>query len=770
MSVKNHAGYVTVGLSVLTVSMLLLPVFAGFLAGPGKEHPSDVPADVPGSHPEQNPHGKEGSLAAMTGWFTGNKGQIENPDVLFVYKCPECCIGFVESGYLMKKPGAGNLSSVVKVTFEGPNPVLPEGRELLPHRSSYFKGNDVPKWRTDVPNYGKVVFENLYNGIDLVFYTTGKGVKYDLVISPAAKNPRSAAPADILYSYEGVDDIHVDPQGGLHITTPAGEFVEKAPFSYQVKDGRKVEVPSRYMIEGKRVGIETGNYDPGLPLVIDPLVYSTYLGGGESDNGMAIVLDPEGNAYITGDTYSENFPVSDDAYDDSFNGVRDIFVFKLSSDGSEIIYSTFVGGNDNDVGRGIAVDTDGNVYVTGRTESADFPTTSGAYDRSHNGDSDVVVFKLNGDGSDLLYSTFVGGNSYEVGYAGVAVDPGGSAYVAGHTNSADFPTTPGAYDRTYYAAGWDGFAFKLNPDGSDLEYSTYFGGWDYEGARSIAIDAEGNAYLGGDTTSDDFPTTSGAYDETYNGGRDGFVLEFNSDGSDLVYSTFLGGGDQDLVNALELMDDGTVWVTGYTFSPDYPVTAGSYDDDINGERDIFITRMDRDGSGLLYSTFLGGQSTDEGWAVRADGETVYLGGRTGSEDFPVTGNAFDDDLDGDLDMVVVKLDCGASELVFSTYVGGSEREAAWGIALHGSDIFVTGLTASGDFPTTPGAYDTDYNGGHIDAVVLRMHIEDENPGGGGDGDDDDSPGFGAALLLAAGAVTVLLCRLTVLLCRRSENT
>ncbi len=751
-----HSSSGIIVLSVFLVSML-------FFSAPGifpYENRDETPADRNGLLSNQDTTDDLCIPSISTGWFTENRGQSGNPDVRFVYSRSDYSVGFVESGYLIRVVGKENSTSLVKVRFEGANSVLPSGTDQQPHKTNYLTGNDPSEWTTGVPSYGKVVYDNLYDGIDLVFYTTDEGVKYDFVITPGSGSsaaPTPAAPPDIRFSYEGVDGLSIDDSGSIHITTSSGELLEEAPFSYQDKESGRVEVPSSYNIDGNSVTFDIGEYDSSLPLIIDPLIYSTYLGGSGSETSFAMALDDDGNAYITGQVYSEDFPTSDGAHDNSHNGDKDIFVSKLNSDGTQLIYSTFIGGEGPDEGLGIAVDDDGYAYITGRSESVDFPTTTGAYDETHNGDSDVIVLKLDPDGSDLVYSSYVGGDMYDVGYAGVAIDDDGNAYVAGHTNSPNFPTTPGAYDRSYYAAGWDGFSFKMNPDGSDLVYSTYFGGYDYEGARSIAIDSSGNAYLTGDTTSDDYPTTAGAYDESYNGGRDGFILELNSDGSDLIFSTYLGGTDDDLPNDMVLADDGSIWIVGYTVSDDYPVTDNTYDPDMD-ERDFILSSLSGDGSDLEYSTFAGGSAQDEGWTLAVLDNIAYVAGRAYSDDFPVTGHALQKENHGGLDAVIFRLDIdnpGEEQMTYATYLGGSENEASWELELRGTDIHIAGLSASEDFPVTEGVFDESHNGG-IDATVWKMNIEDElddgsgnGDNGGDDDDNDDSPGFGVALLLPA---------------------
>ncbi|MCK4614640.1 MAG: hypothetical protein KAU14_07545, partial [Thermoplasmata archaeon] len=501
---------------VFAVIVLITLLASAPLMVSGKEGAKDIQETGVG-----NPAEVQRSLSSMKGWFTENQGQIENPEVRFVYAASDCSIGFVESGYLMKMTDEDNLTSVVRVNFEDSNPVAPVGEEELPHRSNFFLGNDSSMWRTNVANYRKVVYEGLYDGIDLVFYTEEKGLKYDFIVSPGAD------PKEIRYSYEGIDAIHIDSRGNLHLATPAGELVEEAPLSYQVKDGKMVEVSCQYWTEGRLVGFKIGNYDPSTKLVIDPLIYSTFVGGSGEDKGRSVALDSEGCAVVTGVTHSSDFPTTAGCYDDSYNGSGDAFVFKLSSNGSGLVYSTFVGGGDDEQGLGIALDSEGCTVVTGETESSDFPTTTGCYDDSYNGNQEVFAFKLNSDGSSLVYSTFVGGGNYDCAY-GIALDSHGCAVVTGITWSSDFPTTEGCYDDSYNGNN-DVFVFKLSSDGSSLVYSTYVGGGDYDYGYGIALDSQGCAVGTGFTRSSDFPTTPGCYDNSHNGQSDAFVFKLSSD-------------------------------------------------------------------------------------------------------------------------------------------------------------------------------------------------------------------------------------------------
>ena len=676
------------------------------------------------SHDEDIPEGVQHNLALMKGWFTENQGQIENSDVKYVYGASDLSIGFIESGYLIKLTNEENLTSVVKVTFEGANSVVPGGRGELPHKSNYFRGNDSSKWRSDVRNYQKVVYEKLYDGIDLVFYTNREGVKYDLIVYLGGD------PNDILFSYEGQDDLFTDIQGNLHIECSSGELIENAPYCYQMEDknNEMVKVTSWYAIEKNIVSFNIEKYDPTLPLIIDPLIFSTFIGGSSDDYGVDITRDPENNIYVAGSTASSDFPTTAGCYDDSYNGVdRDIVVVKLSPDGSELLLSTFVGGTLTDHSDGITLDPENNIYVAGDSSSLDFPTTSGCYDRIHNGYRDAIVFKLNSDGSDLIYSTFVGGieTDYE---SRIILDPENNAYVSGITNSPDFPTTPGCYDDTHNG-GNDVFVFKLNSDGSDLDYSTFVGGSDDEWFDgSLTLNSQNNAYVTGATSSNDFPTTNGCYDETYNGGdTDVFAFKLNSEGSDLIFSTFIGGNNWDRGWRIALDSGENAYITGWTFSPNFPTTPGSYDDSFNGSEDIFICKFNQDGSELLISTFLGGISEEWHSQIALDSkDNVYISSSVfdrDPQDFPTTPGCYDDSHNGAWDVVVCKLSSDLSKLFYSTFIGGSQWDYGKSLSIISEDsVYVTGFTDSSDFPSTGGSYDETHNSEN-DIFVLRLDLD-----------------------------------------------
>ncbi|MFB3894967.1 MAG: beta strand repeat-containing protein [bacterium] len=463
------------------------------------------------------------------------------------------------------------------------------------------------------------------------------------------------------------------------------------------------------------------------------LVYSTFLGGSGLDSNANyldlnwhgdIAVDKDGDVYISGRTNSSDFPTTPNAIDISFNGAVDAFVSKLNSDGSILLYSTYLGGTGEDYGGGIAIDNSGNAYITGLTYSSDFPTTPSAFDPSFNGVYDAFVSKLNADATELVYSTYLGGSTYDWGQD-IAVDSSDNAYVTGFTYGG-FPVTPGAYDITHNGSYEDVFVTKLNADGSVLLYSTYIGGSVMDYAMGIAIDGLGNAYLSGNAHSDDYPTTPGAYDTSFNGGgSDVFITKLNPAGADLVYSTYLGGSSSDWGYGIAIDNSGNAYVTGVTYSVDFPTTLGAFE---TSYKSIFVSKLNANGTALDYSTFLGGGGGGDAIAVDDSG-IAYITGWTSSPDFPTTSDAFDTSANGSYDAFVTKLIPVSSyvapgQLFYSTLLGGSGDDNAFGIALDTvGNAYIIGDTNSLDFPTTVGAFDTilDLDTAKTDTFITKLN-------------------------------------------------
>lgn len=420
------------------------------------------------------------------------------------------------------------------------------------------------------------------------------------------------------------------------------------------------------------------------------LLYSTYLGGWNTDWASGIAIDEDRNVYITGMTYSTDFPTTTGAYDISHNGNMDVFITKINSTGTNLLYSTFLGGSEDEEGYSIAVDDSRNAYITGFTESRYFPTNFFDYDESYNGNTDAFITKINSTCTNLLYSTYLGGNYWDRGW-GIAIDTNGNAYVTGYTYSIDFPTTSGAFD-TSYNGDWDVFIIKINSTGRSLLYSTYLGGSNQDYGCGIAIDVSGNAYVTGDTSSQNFPATFGVYDTNYNWNQDAFIAKLNSAGTSLIYSTYLGGSDWDNGRGITIDGNGNAYVAGFTYSVDFPTTTSSYDSDHNGSYDVFISKIDSKGKSLLYSTFLGGSDDDIGWAINTDGNgNTYVTGFTYSIDFPTTSGAYDRSFNlGSYDGFVAKF--SILSLIISTGIDGTTNPSPGIYAYsYGTNVEITAI-------------------------------------------------------------------------------
>ncbi|PYV17026.1 MAG: hypothetical protein DMG07_06690, partial [Acidobacteria bacterium] len=501
----------------------------------------------------------------------------------------------------------------MKLIGGNPEPTISGGEEL-PGKAHYFIGNDRSKWRTNVPTYATVEYRNVYPRIHLTFRGNQGSVAYEFVVEPGAD------PAQIKLAFEGADRVGMDARRGLVAHLPGGSVRQEQPLVYQDHDGsRRVLSGSHASRGGNRFGFQVGSYDPSKPLVIDPtLVYSTYLGGGVSDSAAGIAVDAEGNAYLAGHTASSDFPTANPVQP-AFGGGDtrgDAFVTKLSSDGSALLYSTYLGGRDNDEAYGIAVDSGGNAYVTGRTLSTDFPTVNPL--QPNRLGYDAFVAKLSPSGSALVYSTYLGGDAEDEGWA-IAVDGAGNAHVTGYTASADFATVNafqssnrGGSDSSGDLSG-DAFVAKLNPEGTALVYSTFLGGstsspygFGFDGGIGIAADSAGNTYVAGRTYASDFPVQKALQPTKQGSGHSVFLAKFNSDGS-LAYSSYFGAGFGYLRSGGIAVDGaGRVYLTGSGTVP----TVNALQPAPAGEIDAFLAKLDSTGCSIVFSTYLGGRDND----------------------------------------------------------------------------------------------------------------------------------------------------------------
>ena len=563
--------------------------------------------------------------------------------------------------------------------------------------------------------------------------------EYDFIVSPGAD------PNQIALTFSGADSVEIDANGDLVLQTGDTELRQQKPYIYQEVNGARQQVAGEFRIQNSEfktedsslithhsslVTFDVGAYDPSRPLVIDPLVlgYSTYLGSSpQTDFGFDFAVDANGNAYVTGETHSPRFPTTAGAFDETYNaGTNDAFVAKLNADGSALEYATFLGGVNSDQGRGIEVDANGNAYIAGATWSRNFPATEGAFDTSFNSPAngetaDAFVIKLSADGSNLVYSTFLGTLGSDIG-AEIDIDAAGAAYVIGGTSSKAFPTTPNAFDTSYNGRD-DTFIAKLDSTGSSLVYASFLGGSKSEGAGDLTVDLVGNVYIVGATESPDFPTTTGAFDGTYNGDYDGYVTKINPAGTALVYSTYLGGEDGEGCCGILVDSQGAAYVGGSTPSDDFPTTPGAYKTFLNiGPRDGFLTKFNTSGTGLVFSTFYGGGSSDGAVPAAFDESgNVYLVGGTGSSDFPTSPDAFDKTYNGGHDVLLLKFNATGSALLYASFFGGSNIDQSAGMVMDDNgDLYVAGTTQSGDFPTTPNALKRRNTPNTRDAFVTKF--------------------------------------------------
>jgi hypothetical protein len=641
-------------------------------------------------------------------------------------------------------PTANIMGVALAMNLIGANPSpLVTGLDQLPGTSNYFIGNDPSQWHTNIPNYGQVAYQGVYPGVNLVYHGNEQQLEYDFVVTPGSD------PSTIRLRFQGADSISLDDQGNLVLSTALGDVLEHAPVVYQEVGGVRQTVAGQFVLLGQdEVAFRVGTYDASLPLTVDPVLsYSTYLGGSGLDGATGIAVDGSGNAYVTGSTASTDFPTTVGAFQDSSHGVPNgsvnlspnAFVTKLNATGTALIYSTYLGGSGQGGGGGdaaaaIAVDASGNAYVTGHSSSTDFPITAGAFQNSLNGSGNAFVTKLNVTGTGLTYSTYLGGSGGD-GAQGIAVDGSGYAYVTGQTTSTDFPITAGAFQNSLNGSS-NAFVTKLNASGTALMYSTYVGGSAYDHGGKIAVDSAGNAYVTGQTTSNNFPTTVDAF-QTHFGGptnyNDGFVMKVNATGTALIYSTYLGGNGQDATTGVAVDGSGNAYVTGATSSTNFPTTAGAFQRSLRGvpngfgnlNPNAFVTKLNATGTALIYSTYLGGSGQSGGGgdgaaaiAVDASGN-AYVTGHSSSTDFPITRDAYQISLRGTENAFVTKLNAAANSLLYSTYFGGGS-DGASGIAVDGTgNAYVTGSTSSTNFLTTTGAFQASLSGA-LNAFVVKF--------------------------------------------------
>ncbi|MCT7956665.1 SBBP repeat-containing protein [Laspinema palackyanum] len=723
--------------------------------GIGLEPDSDFisPSDIsPTLLDTSNPH-LDSSLGNLPLSFIANVGQID-PEVEFLVQGAQHDIFFTPDEIVLNKSQViddETVSHQVKVSFAGANPD-PTIDELapLPGVANFITGDDPSQWHENVPTYQGITYQNLYDGIDLIYRGDEGELKSEFIVSPGVD------PGQIRMNYEGSDRLNIREDGALVIETPFGELVESAPYLYQDINGERVTVSGAYqLLDNAQVGFTIGEYDPSVPLAIDPtLDYTTYLAPTRFDGNTDIAIDDRGDLYVIGTTPFGQFPTPDLP---PTSTPPNVLISKFSNDGT-LLYSTFLGGNNASFGEGIATDSGGNVYVTGTTTANDFPTLNGIQS-ALNGNSDAFITKLSNTGS-LVYSTFLGGMDSDVS-RDIAVDNNSNIYVTGYSQSSDFPllnavqNTYNGSSTTFPSLLGDAFVTKLSSEG-ELVYSTFLGGSDDEGGIAITADAEGNAYITGETYSSNFPVLN-AIQPNLSGFLDIFLTKLSSNGR-LVYSTYLGGTNGEIPGDIALDESNQIYLIGTTYVSGRPIpmgltepppgvlppppymssdrslatdsainspatesnenqrafsfpTVNPFQSDLGGNPSAVVVKLPNDGSRLIYSTLLGGTNWDEGHGIIVDQSgNAYVTGLTRSADFP-TVNAFQTKFRSfnprstfsSPDAFVSKLTADGSQVEYSTYLGGSGDDTGRKIALDNQgNVYVIGTSSSPDLPNPKG--------------------------------------------------------------------
>jgi uncharacterized repeat protein (TIGR01451 family) len=609
------------------------------------------------------------------------------------------------------------------------------GSDKLPGYSNYFIGKDESKWLTRIPQYGKVEYSQIYPGVDLLYYGNQRQLEYDFVVAPGAD------PNAIAFQIQGSDKVELGAQGQLSIRVPKTALELQKPVVYQQVNGERREIAANYVLQPDgRIAFALGTYDSSLPLVIDPiLTYSSYLGGTGNDVATSVAVDITGSAYITGQTTSVDFPASG-AYQPTNRGVN-AFLTKMSADGTAVVFSTYLGGTDSlcggDRGNSVALNAINEPFVAGRAYSTDFPVTFKGYQRTGGGcngsgvGGSGFVTHFTADGTALRWSTYLGGQgNLPTNITSIAVSQtSNNAYVTGYDQSGTLATA-GTFQTTLDATGDPGaFVSEFTTDGAHLLFSTYvrattsgsvFG-------NSIAVDRNGNSYITGAAETTSLPLSRGAFQKTFGGGiSDAFVTKVNTLGTQLIYSSYLGGSDTTQMEyGSQIIVEFTfgAYVVGTTGSTNFPTTLGTLQPTYpGGSTSAFVARVASDGTRLNFSTFLGGNQGSTGVGV---GYTpgckspcnLVVYGNTNSTNFPThnpmqsTGDLFLTTLDG----------FGVTIPGYSTLLGSPSGDTATGLATDANlRAYITGTTTSLSYPTTAGSLETSYAGGGTDGFISKV--------------------------------------------------
>jgi len=666
-------------------------------------------------------------------FFSTNLGQVGNPNVKFyiegkgvwftnnsvVFELKKDIDEVLKQGnnFELLESNSNNKSVIYKrqsiiviLNLINCNNIIPSGKNILPHKSNFFYGNNSSMWFTDVPNYQEVYFKNIYDNIDLRYYFNDYNMKYDFIVHPGA-NPNNIAfkvsGAEELILGSGIPEIPTPKQfDSMTIKTGISDIIDKNLFVYQESDEQLLKIQASFkLIDDSTYGFSIlDEYNQNKDLIIDPDLFSTYLGGSNNDTAVDVQIDNKDNIYVTGTTYSSDFPIINESYDNSSNLYKDIFLLKMKPDGTSLIYSTFIGGNGNDTVHGLALDSDYCPYLTGSTTSSNFPTTSDAIDSTYDSTlkvkDNVILSKINKDGSDLEFSSYISAGGvprYETGIAyDIAVTNPDEVYIAG----------------TFYQKSPEIYIVFLHRYKLPMLFQSTGGGGTLESSSSysLAIDKDGTVILAR------FLKNSGTH------GNSMYITRYNKDlYLPVIGSIFFGPENTTRPSKVLVDDNSNVIITGYTKGNDLKTTTQALQCPKHNNDKGFIAKFSYNLSTLIYSTYFNAGSSERiNDAVLGSNNTLYFTGVTTSNDFPIQGKALDRTYNGGGDAFIAALDIDNSQLKYSTYIGGNESDIGYGIILNDAEIiFITGK-AGRNFPTSFGTYAPNFNGGDSDAFLTTF--------------------------------------------------
>jgi fibronectin type 3 domain-containing protein len=717
----------------ITLTVVLMMCLAATVQGSeiGPTAQKDI-TDIVERGPPQTDMRSRGQdlLSDVGGRFTENLGQYGDGTGLY-YSMGDPLSIAIGTGWVSyyHRSTEDEKGVMVRVNFGDAYPVTPIGRETLSYPTNFLIGNDPDEWVVGARSYGEVIFEGLYEGIDLVYRFEDGMLKYDFLVEPYADI------SQIRMVYEGHETLSInEATGDLVIGTAVVEIVDMAPISFQVGRNATEDIRSTYvLLDESEVSFEVEGCDPGLPLVMDPgFIFSTAIGGNGAEAAYLLV-DDVGDVYLYGATYSSDFPTTPGVIIEDYSFSQDGFICKLKGDGSDLLFSTYIGTNGFDVCIDLILDDEKNIIVTGFTEGSTFPVTYGTFQTELAGSLDAFVTKLNVNCSKVLWSTFYGGGGSDAGFF-LERMTNGDIMVVGTTSSADLPMAIGGYD-TSPNGDVDLFAARFNNNGTELLRSTYVGGAGEDLPtfynNGLVVDDNEDVYICSHTWSADFPVSPNAFSKNWSGRVDTAIIKLDGDLTQMIFSTYIGGSSRDAPTAIAVDETGCVYVAGITISPDFPTTSNALDPSFNspGVSDGFLTKLSADGSALEFSTYFGGRADDEVTDIQLDADGhVYLSVITSSSTLPVTEHAINTKFAGEFDIYLGVLDGVNHTLRFGSYIGATGCEGPRAsILIHNVSLTLASHTQSLDYPTTPGAYDKVRDSHSGDIVVSRFNVTLSDP-------------------------------------------